>query len=523
MQNHTDTAVVAVRRLPLWAAVATMAATMVLWALAAPAGAMSLWDKSRCLTPITELRLDGEPGNRQVSIRWDRDFERGGRWHYELQTKPKGRSWSAWTDVLDKNGRPVNLIKRHTVTGLTNGVEYSIRVRCSIGSFDGRPSNTITATPVAHPAPVFSDGASASRTLNIPASDGDAVGAPLSASDSEGDTITYRLDYSEGAAEMFRIDSDTGQLRASVPSGNPNIYTDTGLSSFEFTVIASDGRSGGEAKIRVTVNLVSQQTSTQTQGPVTSEATAEPEQPATQRPSLTAMFHAPPASHDGTAFTVEFRLSESPQGLGYRTVRDDVIDADGGTVTRAKRVVRGSNHQWLIHVTPDGNGPVTLSVERTESCSDTGAVCSSDGRRLTNSAAVHVPGPATTATQESAQAPAPEPETKPVPVALTAAWSPPTSHDGTAFTFRLTFSEEVRLSYKNLRDVILHADGGAIIKSRRVVKGSNLAWDVTIVPHGTGDVVVTLAAAQGCTGPTAICTHDGVALAGALRATVTGN
>ena len=54
----------------------------------------------------------------------------------------------------------------------------------------------------------------------------------------------------------------------------------------------------------------------------------------------------------------------------------------------------------------------------------------------------------------------------------------PASHDTASFTFGLTFSEEVELSYQTLRDSAFDVDGrcGARRPSRQQ-KGSNLAVD----------------------------------------------
>ena len=67
------------------------------------------------------------------------------------------------------------------------------------------------------------------------------------------------------------------------------------------------------------------------------------------RPSRTpegpsARFEDVPENHDGaTAFTVELNFSAEPEGLSYRTVQDGLLEVEGGTVTGAKRMTKGSN------------------------------------------------------------------------------------------------------------------------------------------------------------------------------------
>ena len=120
------------------------------------------------------------------------------------------------------------------------------------------------------------------------------------------------------------------------------------------------------------------------------------------------------------------------------------------------------------------------------------------------------------ATAQVVAAPKPEPTPEP----LTAAWSPPASHDGAAFTFPLSFNKPVNLSYRNLRDVIIEADGGSVTKSRRAVQGSNQSWNVTVVPDGTGDITLRLNVRGACGDDTAICSNEGELLTTGLTDTV---
>ena len=113
-------------------------------------------------------------------------------------------------------------------------------------------------------------------------------------------------------------------------------------------------------------------------------------------------------------------------------------------------------------------------------------------------------------------------EAAPEPDPLTATWSPPASHDGTEFTFPLSFNKPVALSYANLRDVIIQADGGSVTKSRRAVQGSNQDWNITIVPDGSGDVSLSLASNAPCGEKAAVCSRDDEQLSNELSALVSG-
>ena len=55
---------------------------------------------------------------------------------------------------------------------------------------------------------------------------------------------------------------------------------------------------------------------------------------------------------------------------------------------------------------------------------------------------------------------------------LTASFqSMPESHDGSEFTFEVHFSEEVEMSYVNMRDDVLDVTGGTVTRARRLTAG----------------------------------------------------
>ena len=121
---------------------------------------------------------------------------------------------------------------------------------------------------------------------------------------------------------------------------------------------------------------------------LTSEATA-----LIPHPPLTAEFSATPTSHYGHgAFTFRLRFSEEFD-LSYITLRDHAFTVSGGSLTKASRRYRSSNMHWEIRVEPDGNGAVSIALPATTDCSAQGAICTSDGRMLSNEVNLTVPGP----------------------------------------------------------------------------------------------------------------------------------
>ena len=99
----------------------------------------------------------------------------------------------------------------------------------------------------------------------------------------------------------------------------------------------------------------------------------------------------------------------------------------------------------------------------------------------------------------------------------------PASHDGeNAFTFGLTFSEHVLISYKTLRDHAFDVMGGAVREAGRKQQGSNLGWNITVEPDSGGTVTIRLPETTDCDADGAICTRDGRPLSHSLSATVEG-
>ena len=101
---------------------------------------------------------------------------------------------------------------------------------------------------------------------------------------------------------------------------------------------------------------------------------------------LTASFYGVPAEHDGeTPFTFELWFNEEPD-LSYVTLRDSAFTVTNGRVTLAQRYLRmPSNLRWEITVEPTSAGDITIVLPGGRACDARGAICTSDGRRLTGS------------------------------------------------------------------------------------------------------------------------------------------
>ena len=229
--------------------------------------------------------------------------------------------------------------------------------------------------------------------------------------------------------------------------------------------------------------------------------------------ALTATFAQVPDAHDGqSAFTLEVHLSAAFP-LSYRTMRDAVLDVRGGLVTRARRLVPGSDQAWELTVVPDAEGAVELVLPVHTDCAAPGALCLADGTPLSAEVTATVPGPL-----------ASPPPPVPVPAPLTATFAQvPAAHNGvSAFTVEVHLSTDLSLSYRTMRDAVLDVSGGTVTRARRLVPGSDRGWEITVVPAADGVVELVLPVPADCGVTGALCLADGTPLAAAVTATVPG-
>ena len=221
----------------------------------------------------------------------------------------------------------------------------------------------------------------------------------------------------------------------------------------------------------------------------------------------------------------------APTSLSANRAEDDTATvsweappSNGGSLLSGYRI------EWQSTDAGDGATPSTKEVEYNEWSNETRPNQVSetiDG--LTDSSAYTVrvvaynpngDGAAAEVTVDEATTPE-----APAPEGLTATFeNMPAEHDGaTRFTFRLTFSEEPQISYRVLRNQgAFTVTGGHLRQTKRVEKGSNLAWNITIEPSGRDDIEITLVGQGACGTTGAVCTADGDQLSNSPNATVQG-
>ena len=126
---------------------------------------------------------------------------------YDYQYKES--SSSSWT-VVDNTTITATSV---TIPSLNPVTSYDVQVRATNadGTSDWSGTGTgSTSEPVANRAPVFSEGTSTTRTVSETAQASSPVGAPVTATDADNDTLVYSLDGTD--ANSFDITSSAGQL-----------------------------------------------------------------------------------------------------------------------------------------------------------------------------------------------------------------------------------------------------------------------------------------------------------------------
>ena len=175
----------------------------------------------------------------------------------------------------------------------------------------------------------------------------------------------------------------------------------SGATGETYTLVAAD--EGKAIKVRVSFADDRDNAETVTSAATTAVAASSPpvddnedeEEAQRQATPLTASVHAAPGSHDGSStFTFELHFTETPaDGFSYRTLRDHPFTVTGGEVTGASRKDQGSNLKWVITVRPSGNGDVAVVLPVTTDCAAQGAICTADGRMLSERVELTVSGP----------------------------------------------------------------------------------------------------------------------------------
>ncbi len=197
---------------------------------------------------VTDVPAPGRPdapvvtgGTEQVSVSWSAPTNEGPEiTNYDLRYR--GNPDNEWTDLAG-----LGAVLSRTITGLDAGTAYSVQVRAESSEGAGEWSASGEGTTVAsNHAPAF--GADAyEREVAENSAAGTAVGEPVTATDEDGDDLTYAF-VAGGDEASFEIDASSGQLTVADGAAldyesEKNVYT--------VHVEASDGTLSAEVEVTI--------------------------------------------------------------------------------------------------------------------------------------------------------------------------------------------------------------------------------------------------------------------------------
>ena len=486
----------------------------------------------------------------ELDVSWQAPSSNGGSavTGYKVQWKESTDSWDTQADVSEATVTGTS----HTITSLTGGVEYTVRVIASNTAGDGPASTEAKGTPAAENnaptgLPTVIGTPQVDQTLTVdtsPINDGDGL-----------DNVSYSYQWvrndgtddadiaGETSSTYTLVEADQGQTIRVKVTFTDDAGNDESLTSA--ATVAALARPNRAAAGLPTISGTPQVEQT-----LTADTSGISDEDGLTNVSYTYQWIAAGTAISGATGS-SYTLSANEQGQTIQVKVTFADDADNeetltsiATVTVAAAPNRSATGKPTIGGTPqvdqtltadtspiddaDGLAKVSYRYQWTAGGTDidgaTGASFTLTTSQQGKTIQVQVTftddrGNAESLTSEPTDAVA----AKPVP--LTATFSNvPDSHSGSGeFTFDLTFSENFPLSYVTLRDhAFTEDDNGPITRAQRRVQGSNQTWTITVEPKGNGAITITLPATTDCNAEGAICTGDGRKLSNSLNFTVSG-
>ena len=325
----------------------------------------------------------GVPGHLNVSahdtgaldVYWEAPASDGGSdvTGYRVQWKKTAGSWDTAADVAEATVTGTT----HTITGLSDGVEYSVRVMAMNDVGEGLPSAERSGIPRETRAPEKVIPRVNGATLRVQYDEALDEGS-VPAANAFDVRITCQCDSKRWWHEEARrgvdgvtVDGDTVVLTLAIPADAGDGVVVSYTPPSEAAAARTRDLAGNAA-----AGYVATEVSNDTEEDAGAEETGEGET------ALTVSLENVPESHHGTGvFTFEIRFSEEVK-LSYKTLRDHAFTVTGGSVVKAQRTDKPSNIPWRITVRPESDGEVTIILPATTKCAALRAICTADGNKL---------------------------------------------------------------------------------------------------------------------------------------------
>ena len=204
---------------------------------------------------------------------------------------------------------------------------------------------------VANNAPIFTEGELATRTIAENTEAGVNIGAPVSATDADEDTLTYGLSGTDAVA--FSFDNSSGQLQTNAPLDFETQPT------YVVTIAVSDGQ-GGSATITVTINITDVEELPENNDPVFTDGN-ETTRSVEENTSAGTNIGDPVAATDEDDDTLSYSLS-GPDASSF-----DIVTATGQIQTSIALDFETQSEYSVVVDVSDGNDgsasiPVTITV-----------------------------------------------------------------------------------------------------------------------------------------------------------------
>ena len=235
--------------------------------------------------------------------------------------------------------------------------------------------------------PMFTDGASTTRSITENMPGGTAVGSAISATDSDsGDTLRYSLSGTD--AGSFSLNSSTGQLSSSTR------FDYETKSSYGVTVTVSDGR-GGTDSISVTISVTNDTSDdpTTNSAPTFTDGSSTTRSIAENMTGGTAVGSAISATDSDSGDTLRYSLSGTDAGSFS-------LNSSTGQLSSSTRFDYETKSSYGVTVTvSDGRGgtdSISVTISVTNDTSDdpisNSAPTFTDGASTTRSITENMPG-----------------------------------------------------------------------------------------------------------------------------------